>query len=70
MFKWLSNYRKRSRRENYNNGFDYAAGTLLRKDMTDTELTSYFYDSELDSFDHGVIDAINKLTKLGFIEKE
>ena len=69
MFKWLSNYRKRLKKENYDNGFDYAAGVLLRKDRTAIQLTSYFYDSELDSFDRGVIDAINKLKEIGFIEK-
>lgn len=63
MFKWLSNYRKRNRKENYNNGFDYAAGALLREEETVIGLTSYFYDSELDSFDYGMIDAIGKLKK-------
>lgn len=67
MFKWVSNYwrknKERSKKEQYINGFDYAAGALLRKDKTAAQLTNYFYDyvSELDSFDCGIIDAINKL---------
>lgn len=70
MFKWLSNYQKKLKKEDYNNGFDYAAGRLLRKERTSAQLISYFYDSELDSFDHGVIGAINKLKEIGFIEKD
>lgn len=74
MFKWLSNYLKSNeekiKKEHYNNGFDYAAGTLLRKEKTAIQLTSYFYDSELDSFDYGIIDAINKLKEIGFIKKD
>ena len=68
MFKWLSNCQKRFKKEDYNNGFDYVAGALLRKDATVIGLTSYFYDSELNSFDRGVIDAINKLKEIGYME--
>ena len=76
MFKWLSSYfktsKERSKKDYYINGFDYAAGALLRKDKTALQLTNYFYDyiSELDSFDRGMIDAINKLKEIGFIKKD
>ena len=75
MFRWLSSYfktsKERSKKDYYINGFNYAAGALLRKDKTAVQLTNYFYDyvSELDSFDRGIIDAINKLKEIGFIEE-
>ena len=71
MFKWLSKYKKvKNKKEDYNNGYDYAAGALLRKDKTVKELKTYFFDSESDSFDIGIIDAINKLKEIGFIKKD
>lgn len=74
MFKWLSNYlanrKKVIDKEQYNNGFDYASGKLLRKESTPLELESYFFNTELDSFDRGVIGAINKLKEIGFIKKD
>lgn len=69
MFKWVSNYRKRSKKENYNNGYDYAAGALLRGEKTAKGLKAYFFGSESDSFDIGIVDAINKLQHLGFIKE-
>lgn len=70
MFKWLSRYRERSEKEQYTNGYGYAAGKLLRKEMTVEELTIYFDDLELDSFDRGVVDAIHKLKEIGFIKDD
>jgi SOS response regulatory protein OraA/RecX len=86
MFKWLSIYfktnKERSKKDHYNNGFDYAAGALLRKDRIVKELKTYLLqgnrfcafdnpgDSELDSFDIGIVDAINKLKEIGFIKKD
>lgn len=69
MFKWLSNYRKKkkekSKKEQYNTGYDYAAGKLLRNECTPLELESYI---DYDPFDYGMIDAINKLCDLGVVE--
>ncbi|MCK4526477.1 hypothetical protein KAW18_03830 [candidate division WOR-3 bacterium] len=70
MFKWLFNYQKKLKKEDYNNGFNWAAGALLRKEKTPTQLTNYSYGSKLDSFDHGIIGAINKLKEIGFIKKD
>jgi hypothetical protein len=72
MFKWLSSYfktsKERSKKEQYINGFDYAAGKLLRKELTPQELEKYIIYIDYDSFDRGIVDAINKLDKIGFIE--
>lgn len=42
MFKWLSSYfktsKERSKKDYYINGFNYAAGALLRKDKTAVQL--------------------------------
>ena len=72
MFKWLSKYQKKvkrkSKKERYNNGYDYAAGVLLREEKTAKGLKVYFFNSELGSFDIGILEAINKLKKIGFIK--
>jgi hypothetical protein len=69
MFKWLSNYRKKNKeKKQYINGFDYAAGKLLRNESTPHELESHIIYIDYDSFDRGIVDAINKLDKIGFIE--
>jgi hypothetical protein len=72
MFKWITNYRKknkeRSEKEQYISGFDYAAGKLLRKELIPQELEKHIIYIDYDPFDRGIIDAINKLDKLGFIK--
>lgn len=44
----------------YINGYDFAAGMLLRKEKSIDELESYYYDG-LDHFDIGMADAIKRL---------
>jgi len=68
MFKWLSGD-KGTNKVQYNSGYNYAAGTLLREERTVEDLTMCFDDSELDPFDQGMLDAINKLEEIGFIKK-
>jgi hypothetical protein len=74
MFKWLSNYRRknkeRSKKEQRINGFDYAAGKLLRNESTPHELESHIIYIDYDYFDCGIIAAIIKLKEIGFIEEE
>jgi hypothetical protein len=74
MFKWLSNYRKKNRekdkKKQRNNGFDYAAGKLLRNELTPQELEKNIFYIDYDPFDCGIIAAIIKLKELGFIEEE
>lgn len=74
MFKWISNYRKknkeRSKKEQRINGFDYAAGKLLRNESTPQELEKHIIYIDYDYFDCGIITAIIKLKEIGFIEEE
>jgi hypothetical protein len=74
MFKWLSNYRRknkeRSKKEQRINGFDYAAGKLLRNESTPHELESHIIYIDYDYFDCGIIAAIIRLKEIGFIKEE
>jgi hypothetical protein len=71
MFKWITNYRKKNKEKNekeqYISGFDYAAGKLLRKELTPHELEDHIMYIDCDPFDYGIIAAITKLKEIDFI---
>lgn len=71
MFKFISNHlkkrKKETKRKNYINGYNFAVGALLREEETPLFIESYYYDTQIDQFDFGMIDAVIKLEKIGFI---
>lgn len=67
MFKsWFDKHRKQRRQIRYRQGFDYAAGKLLRNPTSQTtvELENHIDSArtfgEFDEFDEGINDALNK----------
>lgn len=76
MKDWLKKRRERLEREAYNNGYDWAAGVLLRGDMSSDEVDGHiFYCSPISStvtstaFDRGASDALSKLVSLKAVEE-
>jgi len=66
--------RKKIRISEYNAGYDYASGTMLRREKTPLNLEAEIYpdNSGIDSFDFdsGINAAIDRLVKLGIIEDD
>ena len=77
--KWLSHRKSRKEKEDYNRGFDWAAGALLRHEMTPAEVESYyninstaeesFSDLQI-NFIRGVRKAILTLIKTCVVEDD
>ena len=64
-------FKKRKERNNtrqYNDGYDYAAGALLRKEETPLSIDAKIHWAYSNKFDSGIIGAMNKLISLGIIK--
>lgn len=68
---WLENKKARDRRRLYIQGYDYAAGAIVRGDQCPMEL-QYEYDTpfpgDRNNFDRGMEDAVDFLVKIGFVK--
>lgn len=73
MFNFISKYlryrKMKSRLKQYRNGYDFAAGQLLRNEITVRALENYYFDDYTDQFDLGTRDAVTKLKDIGFINE-
>lgn len=70
MLKQLRQWRERrqaaQRTADFNRGFDYAAGALLRGEETPQSLEAKVW--EVESFDRGMFAATDKLVQAGLIQ--
>ena len=70
---WLADRRKQRLQRAYNDGYDYAAGSLLRGDTTPLEfqakcVNNIFNTGGTDSaFDSGAMAAVDKLCRLNAV---
>ena len=58
---WWTKFKEKNRRKDWENGYNFAAGALLRGEETPKGLQRYFYGDATDPFDYGIRDAIIKL---------
>ncbi len=71
MFKsWFDRHKRQRRQIRHRQGFDYAAGELLRNptpqtvDMLENHISSAKHFDEHDEFDEGIEEALNKFAEL------
>lgn len=63
---WIKRKAWRKKRE-FNDGYDFAAGALLRGEKSPLELVALCWPDNSDPFDKGMTEATNKLISLGLI---
>lgn len=63
ILKYIEKRKKRKEREQYDKGYDWAAGILLRSGCVE-EVESYTYGREYHIFDSGAIHAVRDFIKL------
>lgn len=72
--KIIENWCKRKEHKKYmrsfRNGYDYAAGELLRKEHTPISLESYFYGASMDNFDQGIRAAVQDAILQGLVKDD
>jgi len=62
--KFTSYYAANKKRKALTNGFDWAAGKILRKELTPGEIERNYISGVTNSYDLGVVEAINVLCDL------
>jgi hypothetical protein len=75
--RWKARRHEQAKAEQHRKGYDYAAGALLRGDRTPIQL-QYEYDTSTTfnesetakAFDNGMLQAVDKLCALGFVEDD
>lgn len=65
--KWFAVKREERRVRRFNDGFDYAAGALLRGDKSPFDLDAEIWIFERDEFDKGMEAAINAAVQRGIV---
>jgi len=66
MFKWFDKHKANRRQLRHKQGFDYAAGELLRNptqqtlDQLQLHVDSAHHFHEFDEFDEGIVDAMKQ----------
>lgn len=65
--QWWKTLEENNQKAQYNNGFDWAAGRLLRKETTPYEIEYTTQNDPEDPFDTGAIAAIELLIELKII---
>lgn len=71
MFKKIIEKRKeKKRKEQFRDGYDFAAGSLLRKDHTPISVESFFYGTIMDDFDRGIRAAVQAAILQGLVEDD
>lgn len=70
--KWNLERTNKLHKEAYDNGYDFAAGILLRGEETPKSLTDKYYGNSdsWDLFDEGANDATNHLIREGIIKND
>lgn len=68
--RWLKKRKEERKMELYYNGFDFAAGVLLRREQTPVQLDSLVNWQEADNFDLGMDAAIDIIVGLNFVEDD
>ena len=58
------------RKREHDNGFDFGAGVLLRKEESPASLEAYAYRGDFSNFDYGVLAAMEKLVSSGAVEDD
>ena len=66
--KWFQKRKQRIKRSQYNAGYDYAAGALLRGDKTPLVLDAEQYGVPRNAFDDGINAAMAKAIHLGIVK--
>ena len=66
--KWFHKRREAKIKDQYCNGYNYAAGELLRNRASPAEIEAHYYNSDWTPFDRGCDDAINLLIELKIIK--
>ncbi len=77
MFNWLRKRKQQAKeakqKEQFNSGYDWAAGSLLRGDLTVAfveDKADYSFDGNYSYFDAGASKAVIKLTEINFLGKQ
>ena len=70
MFNLIQKYKQRKKEEQRINGYDWAAGALLRKEETPQSIDAYVYGNDRTAFDFGAKEACDRLIKLGIIKSD
>ena len=65
--KWWARHKQKRNLELYNNGYDYACGSLLRGEHTPLSLEALIPELGKNHFDFGMLDAIDKVVSLGIV---
>lgn len=60
---------RKQAREFYTDGYDWAAGAILRGDLTEEQVDTYIYPGN-GPFDQGAVDAMRRLTEIGVLADE
>lgn len=69
--KWFKKRNEQKRKQLFNRGYDYAAGSLLRGEETPISLESrWWHNVDNNEFDSGIMAATAKLIDLGIIEDD
>lgn len=66
--KWLKERKEKKKLNSYLNGFDFAAGVLLRREQTPIQLDSLANWQDANDFDLGMDAAIDVIVGLNFVE--
>lgn len=68
MFKtMIQNWKRKEREKQFKDGFDFAAGALLRREHTPMSLESFFFGRDMSQFDFGIDAAIDIIVGLNFV---
>ncbi|MCK5608216.1 hypothetical protein KAR91_40415 [Candidatus Pacearchaeota archaeon] len=67
MFNLLKKHREKKKQEARINGYNWAAGALLRGEETPMSIDAYTSGNDRTEFDFGAEEACNKLINLGVI---
>jgi len=65
--KWLKDYIKKNKETAWKEGYNWAAGALLRGEETPISIEAYTYNNNKEAFDFGSEEAVNKLIELNII---
>ena len=65
---WSMGLKEKRRKKEFERGYDYGAGVLLRGEESPMSLESYVWSHLESQFDQGVIAATDKLVAEGVVE--